>query len=356
MERIARLKENHYLTFGIVGVLSGTAFSLVLLSFLNRSTLIFLIAALSVIAVSFVFAFARKIVLNYESYSQYHYVILTLIVTSFVFFKFTTDPLFYLDCTMLTVSVTFVFARIGCVKTGCCHGKVISQESKWSGKERGNSDSSRYRRIKLFPTQKIEVLSHALNASLVLCLILLKVEPGMAFILSLCSLALIRFYLEWFRGDEDRPLLFNLFETQWLSILILTSLCTLMVFDSIPYFTIPFIVLGFLILSAIIAILISKNHLRNHDLLSILNGYDSLSENESEQVKKLSLSNGWNLSYSSLTKIHLSFSNANVAATTRQIEVIRTFLIELERIPKTMKIVEGKGNGIFHLIETEQRK
>lgn len=321
---------------------------------MDRGTLIFLIATICVIVSSIVFAFARKVVLGYESYSQYHYIILVLLVSSLVFFMFTTDPLFYLDFTSLSVSVTFIFARMGCVKIGCCYGKVISSKPTSSIERTRDIDSKRFEEVKLFPTQKLEIVMHTINASLVLTLILFKVEHGMPFILAMTSLSFVRFYLEWFRGDADRPIIFRLYETQWLSIIVLSSICALILADQIPNLTLPFFVLVVVIFSSLVSAVNFKNRLRNEELLSILSGYDSLGVNESEVVENQELSNGWNLSYSAKPQKHLSFSNLKKKVNKKQIEVIRTFLNGLGRIPDDMKIEEGKKIGVFHLLEVEK--
>ena len=317
---------------------------------LRFDTVIFLIASLMVIVAILVFAFARKVIKGYEAYSQYHYVLIALITASCVFYYATTKPLFYLDLTLLTISITFSLARVGCVRAGCCYGKVLFKEFPWRSISSEYPQTSDGRKIKLFPVQRIEIFGHLTNVAAILSLISLNVEPGIAFVVSLSNLALFRFYLEWYRGDNDRPFIYGLYETQWLSIFVLSVISVLGISGVFPFYWFPLIGLIVLTISAIVSFISSREYIKHQDILSLLIGFDSLVLKNSTEVSTLHQPNGWNIAYSSQPSLHLSFSHRTDDISVKHVEQIRRMLISTRRISHKMTIIEGKNKGVFHLI------
>lgn len=104
--------------------------------------------------------------------------------------------------------------RLGCFSVGCCYGV----EADW-GVVFAHSPFAP-NGVKLIPTQLIEA-----GAEILICLLLLwfasrKPAPMRLLGLYFLSYAVVRFVLEFFRGDVVRGFLWGLSTSQWISILI----------------------------------------------------------------------------------------------------------------------------------------
>ena len=113
------------------------------------------------------------------------------------------------------------FGRIGCAMVGCCYGMeiehgigIIYRRSKYAPNG-----------VKLFPVQAVEACG-----DLIIFCVLLKVlsktlqkkdSGGIVLQIYLACYAIMRFFLEFFRGDQIRGGLWKLSTSQWISLLIL---------------------------------------------------------------------------------------------------------------------------------------
>ena len=117
------------------------------------------------------------------------------------------------------IPLVHAFGRIGCFFAGCCHGmeyhgfgSVVFTNSPFVKPELLN--------VPLFPSQIVESI-----CNLIIFIILLvtykKMKDSYKPIALYCILySIVRFVLEFFRGDTVRGFLLNLSTSQWISILI----------------------------------------------------------------------------------------------------------------------------------------
>ena len=117
------------------------------------------------------------------------------------------------DVYAVVIPLFHIFGRIGCFFAGCCYGK------RWqygiSGRVIVDGVREHARRV---PIQLIEATLMCLLFVLMLVLFAKKKFSRNLIFIYLCTYAVIRFVLEFFRGDVIRGSLFGLSTSQWISI------------------------------------------------------------------------------------------------------------------------------------------
>lgn len=126
----------------------------------------------------------------------------------------------YLKCIVPPLGIAHGFGRIGCSLAGCCYGKETVGNFYFIYKDNPISPND----TKLFPIQGIEAL--CLFALGIICLILvlkksnIKIHLFYAFCYSI-----IRFILEFFRGDKARGFISIFSTSQIFSLIIIIVVC-----------------------------------------------------------------------------------------------------------------------------------
>lgn len=120
---------------------------------------------------------------------------------------------------LLIPSIPFIhgFGRLGCFFAGCCYGipyngpgHVIFHNSVAAPNE-----------VPLFPTQLLESGLNFLAALILFLLSRKKRKPGNITGFYLIYYALLRFILEFYRGDLERGIILGLSLSQWISLAII---------------------------------------------------------------------------------------------------------------------------------------
>ncbi len=127
-----------------------------------------------------------------------------------------------LDQWIIGVTVFLMFGRIGCLSSGCCHGKPASWGVRypwliWKNAPPGLID------LRLLPVQAFEslLLGSLLGGEIILYL--LPRHPGEILGFFLAGYAVGRFGLEFLRGD-NRPYFLAFSEAQWTCLGVVTSM------------------------------------------------------------------------------------------------------------------------------------
>lgn len=119
-----------------------------------------------------------------------------------------------LDAYAVVVPLFHVFGRIGCFLGGCCYGI----ESSFGFIVNGNQISPGINGVRRFPVQLVEA---GCNFIIFIVLLLLykkgRAKDKLVYIYLLIY-PVVRFALEFLRGDEIRGFLFGLSTSQWISI------------------------------------------------------------------------------------------------------------------------------------------
>ncbi|MCR5635710.1 MAG: prolipoprotein diacylglyceryl transferase [Clostridiales bacterium] len=121
-----------------------------------------------------------------------------------------------LDIFAVCVPLFHTFGRIGCFLGGCCYGV----ESSWGFITHTNTISPEINGVVRFPVQLFEAGFNFIIFLVLLGLFLKKKQEGKIMYWYLIMYPVVRFTLEFFRGDEIRGFLWFFSTSQWLSIIL----------------------------------------------------------------------------------------------------------------------------------------
>ena len=139
-----------------------------------------------------------------------------LICLFFVNKKMDIDVKEYIKICIPCVPIAHGFGRLGCNAVGCCYGKaydgvgaIVYHDSMFAPNN-----------ISLFPVQLTEAVAELLLAG-ILCLYIAKSKnPRYSLPIYLGIYSVIRFFLEYFRADENRGKTGIFYTSQWISLVI----------------------------------------------------------------------------------------------------------------------------------------
>ena len=116
------------------------------------------------------------------------------------------------------ISLAHAFGRIGCSLAGCCYGKVTSCRFHFSYSDSIIAPAG----VNLFPVQGIESFCLFI-LTLILVILYLKNTECQVHLIYFISYSMLRFILEFYRGDIERGRFLFLSTSQLVSIAIFSS-------------------------------------------------------------------------------------------------------------------------------------
>lgn len=116
------------------------------------------------------------------------------------------------------ISLAHAFGRIGCTLAGCCYGKVTTGKFFIEYSESIVAPNG----VKLLPIQEIESASLFI-LSIILVILLLKNHACKTHIIYLEVYSILRFILEFFRGDIERGIFHRFSTSQFISLFLFLS-------------------------------------------------------------------------------------------------------------------------------------
>lgn len=122
-----------------------------------------------------------------------------------------------LDIFAVGLPLFHTFGRLGCFLGGCCYGK----ESSWGVLITDNPLQPELNGVVRIPVQLIESFCNLCIFLVLLFLIRKGRLEGKLLFLYMILYPVVRFILEFFRGDEIRGFLWGISTSQWISILLL---------------------------------------------------------------------------------------------------------------------------------------
>lgn len=123
------------------------------------------------------------------------------------------------DIYAVLVPLFHVFGRIGCFLGGCCFGI----ESHFGFTVHGNTINPDVNDVNRLPVQLFEAGLNLLIFLFILYLFKKKIMTDKLIFIYMLVYPIVRFTLEFFRGDTIRGFLFGLSTSQWISILLFTT-------------------------------------------------------------------------------------------------------------------------------------
>ena len=220
-----------------LGLVSGSVLAMVLTRYLNLSLRVMIAIILTAALTFLAQAMFKKIVTGVEELVYYRDMIAVILGVA-VMLKLLGQPVLpYLDVTLSGVSLFQACGRIGCLMVGCCHGRPHEWGVRYD-EEGAASEFPKYLiGVRLFPVQVLESFWLFCVVLPGMILVLNGGRPGEAFSWYILAYGTGRFFLEFARGDVERPYLWSFSEPQWTSLILvcalaLSELSGLLVFHS----------------------------------------------------------------------------------------------------------------------------
>ncbi|MCB1155941.1 MAG: prolipoprotein diacylglyceryl transferase [Leptospiraceae bacterium] len=182
------------------------------------------------------FSFVQSIILSFKSILKDYRFLKNIsfgffggllgVISTFIYFSYKDNfnLLALLDGSALLGGFIHGYARTACINYGCCHGKEIPNFTRdqlhilYTDPLSKAIRVSHYSQTPLYPVQLYESLGCIGIGIFQLTMILLFYIPGIFFSTYLVLYGLLRFICEFYRGEKDSPLFFNLSSYQWISL------------------------------------------------------------------------------------------------------------------------------------------
>jgi hypothetical protein len=171
----------------------------------------------------FALACATKLFGGSERLTFYHHALALGGVATAVAWAGDESVLRVMDVTVLGLGVFLACGRIGCLLTGCCHGRPARigvryrREHVRSGFPRGLTG------VTLIPVQAVEALGAIVIVATGAAFVLAGARAGEALAWFVVGYAALRFTLEFARGDAGRWAALGFSEAQWTSAALLSG-------------------------------------------------------------------------------------------------------------------------------------
>lgn len=124
----------------------------------------------------------------------------------------------FLDSIAPSIGLGHFFARIGCFLNGCCYGRPT--DLPWGIKFPQGSNPARHYSGHIHPTQLYESFSGIILFALLYYMFKNRKFQGQVFFSYLLLYSIIRFTIEFFRGDAIRGVYGPLSTSQWVGVLL----------------------------------------------------------------------------------------------------------------------------------------
>jgi len=110
------------------------------------------------------------------------------------------------DVLLPGVALAHFFGRLGCFSAGCCWGKIAPEGCSYAVtfEDPGSSVNPGFLGKPLYPTQLMEAALNLLNFIILFLVFRKKKFNGQVFALYIFNYSIIRFFVEFYRGDDGR--------------------------------------------------------------------------------------------------------------------------------------------------------
>jgi prolipoprotein diacylglyceryltransferase len=361
--------------FGAIGFFLGLFLGMWLAYTTGLSIVPVVLCSLIGAGVLFGLTYLYKIFTGREDLVYYQHEIAILICSLIALNILNLSVLKYLDITIMGIGVFLVFGRIGCFSVGCCHGRIGKHGVIYTDAHVTEGFHKYFAGIPIFPIQLVESCCVLVTVLIGTYTILKGYLPGTALLLYTVIYGAVRFVLEYYRGDTERPYWLGFSEAQWTTFGIFVVSVILSLLGLLPYYAWHLLSLPILVLAMVAAIVYHKFQtiptyelLHPKHILEIAQGIEAL-ENHTPingEIFMVSTSLGLNISrgISTLEEelvVHYTISGINNKADKKEKKFFKVKvnkdsvtllgeLIQLLKHPREkIDIVEVKPD-IFHLI------
>ncbi|HEX8162187.1 MAG TPA: prolipoprotein diacylglyceryl transferase family protein [Pyrinomonadaceae bacterium] len=218
--RLFGRRRSAFRVCGYAGQMLAVLLAMALVIQLRLSPWVMAAVALSATATFLALTTVTKIIVGVESLIYYHQEIAIVAVTAVVLRLLHQPVLPYLDVTILGVGVFLACGRVGCLMVGCCHGRPHGWGVCYREEHAAAGLTPYFVGVRLFPVQLVEALCVAVVVLVGVLLILSGSRPGEALAWYAVAYGVVRFVLEFVRGDPERRHLLGFSEAQWTSLVL----------------------------------------------------------------------------------------------------------------------------------------
>ena len=361
-----RVLGNSVLSFhfwGILGFICGVTLGIILTLRQGLPLWVLGIMSLCGAATFFAHVYIQKWIAGNEKLVYYRHEIAILSINSFMLWLIHQPVLPFLDITLLGVGTFLAFGRVGCYNVGCCHGKPCKIGVVYKQEHANEGFPQYYVGIRMFPLPLIESFFVVITVVIGVWLFLSPFPKGTVLIWYTAFYGTVRFILEFFRGDPERPYFLGLSEAQWTTwILIILSIISSLT-GGLPYYLGQMLVAIIISIASIIIIVFNKNwkiyRLLNpahiHQLAEGLYNLTPTKSSESLLVKIQCTNLGVSYSYGKIvvpdgTMEHFTFSNnePNLVLDTNSVKQMVKYIKTIQKINVKPNIIE-KASGVFQV-------
>lgn len=352
--------------FGTLGYFFGLVLGICLAYFTSLTIWPVLVCGITGAGVLFGLTFLYKKITGREDLVYYQHEITILLSCIIILYILNLPVLKYLDITLMGIGIFLVFGRIGCFSVGCCHGKPGKIGVKYSAAHVAEGFNSAFAGIPIFPIQLIESFCVLITVIISSYTILKGFSPGTALLIYTVIYGAVRFILEYFRGDAERPYLVGFSEAQWTTFAIFTISIILSLNDVLPKYwwhlwSLPALVLLMIATAVKRNFSINPTHkiLHPKHVLEIANCIEALQKKQiaSDKILIAKTSLGLKISSGTITdtnesSFHYTFSNneKNKIKINKTIaKILGTLIQTLKHSAMPFNIIEGQS-GVFHIV------
>jgi len=131
------------------------------------------------------------------------------------------------DALAPSIALAHFFGRLGCFAAGCCWGRSAEGCSVAVTFTDPHTTTGVPHHVPLYPTQLAEALLNLVNFIVLMFVYRKKKYPGQIFALYVMNYSIIRFFVEFFRGDHDRRYIFGNLDHPFTSMSVPQLVCIL---------------------------------------------------------------------------------------------------------------------------------
>jgi hypothetical protein len=209
--------------FGVTGYVTAAAVAALLTWALRLSPGVMAVAAIAGAAILFALTYATTMILGREVIVNYHHMLAVSAVTALVAWTAGVPVVAHMAAFVVSLLVFMGFGRLGCLSTGCCHGRPAEWGVRYGERHVAAGFPAQLMGVTLLPTQLIDAAWSFTAAAAGAVFLIRAVSPGVVLVTVSAAYAGGRFVTEFLRGDGDRPRLGGLSEAHWTSLILLCT-------------------------------------------------------------------------------------------------------------------------------------
>jgi hypothetical protein len=218
-----KLIKNSFLYCGLSGLLLGAPVSLWLALRSGLSPWVELILISVAVGMLLGTPLAVKVMTGKDGFTFYRDVI-PIFATVTIALRWLHQPVLpYLDVTAVGSVVFLACGRIGCLSAGCCYGRPARIGVRYRHVHAEMGFPSALVGVRLFPIQAVESMWVLVLVGCAIRLVRYHAPAGDAFALCVSGYSLGRFFLEFARGDAERPYWLGFSLPQWVSLMLVVA-------------------------------------------------------------------------------------------------------------------------------------